>query len=157
MKCVNLQDNKQLGIALRTVNILMKRNMENSPIIKEMDHATGMHGYIIGYLKRHENEEIFQRDVEKHFSIRRSTATAILQLMEKNGLIQRVAVEYDARLKKIVLTEKAERMVRLFDEERHRTEEILKKDLTEQQVELLLGLLKKMSENLIEYGLKEYE
>jgi DNA-binding MarR family transcriptional regulator len=31
----------------------------------------------------------------------------MLKLMEKNGLISRVAVDYDARLKKIVLTEKA--------------------------------------------------
>ena len=111
MKCITQDNSNNLGIALRNVNILIKRSMENSPVKKEMDNVTGMHGYIIGYLKSRGSEDVFQRDVEQRFSMRRSTATAILQLMEKNGLIIRSAVDYDARLKRIQLTEKAERMV----------------------------------------------
>ena len=35
---------------------------------------------------------MFQRDVEAEFNIRRSTATGILQLMEKNGFLLREPV-----------------------------------------------------------------
>ena len=51
--------------------------------------------------------DLRQKDFEQQFNIRRSTASNILALIEKNGLIQRESVPYDARLKKIVLTDKA--------------------------------------------------
>ncbi|MDE7031305.1 MAG: MarR family transcriptional regulator, partial [Lachnospiraceae bacterium] len=46
-----------------------------------------------------------QKTIESDFNIRRSTVTAILQLMEKKGYIRRSAVEGDARLKQISLTD----------------------------------------------------
>ena len=157
MKCITQDNSNNLGIALRNVNILIKRSMENSPVKKEMDNVTGMHGYIIGYLKSRGSEDVFQRDVEQRFSMRRSTATAILQLMEKNGLIIRSAVDYDARLKRIQLTEKAERMVFLFEEDRKRMEEIMKSGLSEKELTTLLELLGKVKNNLLKYQIKECE
>ena len=144
------EKSKNLGIAVRNVNILIKRRMESSPVRKAMDNATGMHGYVIGYLKSREGEDVFQKDVEKRFSIRRSTATAILQLMEKNGFITRESVEYDARLKRIVLTDKAKQLTLLFNEEVRKTEEILKRGLTNEEINLLIDLLGKLQRNLIE-------
>ena len=49
----------------------------------------------------------YQRDVEAAFGLSRSTATGILQLMEKNGLIQRESAADDARLKSLIPTAKA--------------------------------------------------
>lgn len=69
--------------------------------------VTGMQGWIIGYLYEHRDQDVFQRDIQARFSIRRSTTTGTLQLMEKNGLIFRRSVDWDARLKKIELTPKA--------------------------------------------------
>ena len=66
-----------------------------------------MQRWVIGYLSEHEGKDVFQRDLEEEFSVRRSTATGILQLMEKNELITREPVSHDARLKKLVLTPKA--------------------------------------------------
>ncbi len=151
------KEEKSLGIAVRNVNIMIKRRMENSPTRKTLDNATGMHGYILCYLKAQGETHIFQKDVEKKFSMRRSTATAILQLMEKNGLITRESVEYDARLKRIVLTEKAEQLVSLFDVERQKNEEILKKGLSKCEIDTLITLLGKIENNLIEDANKECE
>lgn len=70
--------------------------------------VTHTQGLIIGYLFRDGAEPcIFQRDIEKSFHIRRSTASEILNAMEKNGLIVRTSVPEDARLKRLVLTDKA--------------------------------------------------
>lgn len=59
---------------------------------------------LIGTMHR----EIYQKDLEEEFHIRKSTATGILQLMEKKGFIVRKSVKSDARLKSIVPTPKAE-------------------------------------------------
>lgn len=47
------------------------------------------------------NENVFQKDVEKEFNIRRSTATNILKNMEEKDLIKRTALPSDSRLKTI--------------------------------------------------------
>ena len=70
-------------------------------------HIPIMHGWIIAYLYHNCERDIFQRDIETRFSIRRSTVTGILQRMEKSDLITREPVTYDKRLKKIILSEKS--------------------------------------------------
>ena len=151
------EKSNNLGMALRNVNILIKRRMEGLSTIKTIDNVTGTHGFIIGYLKSRENEDVFQKDVEKRFSMRRSTATAILQLMEKNGLIIRESVEYDARLKRIALTEKANELFSLFKEEIRKNEELLKKGFSQEELETLIYLLGKVQSNLLEDAKKECE
>ena len=67
---------------------------------------------------------IFQKDIEAEFKICRSTVTNILKLMEKKGYIKRESVPYDARLKKLVLTdtgrelhEKTKDMIDMLEEQ----------------------------------------
>ena len=62
---------------------------------------------IIRYLARNADHDVFPQDVERRFGITRSTSCRVLGLMERKGLIVREPVPQDARLKKIVLTDKA--------------------------------------------------
>ena len=99
-------EKKAVGFEIRSLNNHIKRYiiLTRPP---ELDEFTMVHGWAMRFFYENLDRDIFQKDFENHFSIRRSTATKMLQLMEKNGLINRVSVENDARLKKIVLTEKA--------------------------------------------------
>ena len=45
-------------------------------------------------------KDIFQKDLEKEFDLKRSSVSLLLNNMEKSDLIQRVPVAEDARLKK---------------------------------------------------------
>ena len=92
--------------------------------------------------------DLYQRDIEEEFRIRRSTASGILKLMEKNGFIYRKSVARDARLKQIVPTEKAEKfrmdiLMNIKETERRLTEGIPKPDL-----EVGLKVLRHMLLNL---------
>ena len=72
---------------------------------------TGVQSRVMHYILEHgQDGPVFQRDVEAAFNLSRSTTTNILQLMEKNGIIRREGVDYDARLKRLVPTEKAVQM-----------------------------------------------
>lgn len=77
-----------------------------SKLGKDSD-LTQMQGWIIGYLYEHTGENVFQKDIESHFCIARSTATGILKLMEKKGYLIRESLPDDRRLKRLILTEKA--------------------------------------------------
>ena len=73
----------------------------------EVERLSGGNIDIITFLARHSEREIFPQDVERRFGITRSTSSRVLALMERKGLIVRESVPRDARLKKIVLTDKS--------------------------------------------------
>lgn len=141
-------EGRRLAFALRNVNILIKRKMEASEGKRLMDNVTGTHGYVICYLMDNKERDVFQRDIEKRFSIRRSTCTNILNLMQKNGLIERSCVQSDARLKKITLTKKAEEIFAALESERYALEDTLSKGLSADEIETLFSLLERVAENL---------
>lgn len=65
---------------------------------------TGTQIQILNYLNNpSEPGNIFQKQVEKKFNIRRSTATNILKNMEEKGLIKRTVSETDSRVKVIIV------------------------------------------------------
>ena len=70
---------------------------------------SGAQGRVLHYLLDHPDEEIFQKDIEEEFGLRPSTATTLLQSMERKGLLRREPSEKDARYKKLTLTPGAEK------------------------------------------------
>ena len=69
---------------------------------------SGVGGMVLGDIVRanRNGRDVYQRDIEQWFNIRRSSVTALLQGMEQDGFITRCAVEKDARLKRLVATDK---------------------------------------------------
>ncbi len=119
-------------------------------IKNDTGETTAYHGRIIGYIFDRRNEDVFQKDIENRFGIRRSTVTKLLQLMEANGLIKRTSVLSDARLKKITLTEKAVSMHEHFRNEIDKFEEALTKGLTPEEIESFFSVTEKIYNNLTE-------
>lgn len=103
-----------IGFELITLANLMKRELDRAEQSKKIEHVSGANKRIIMYLYANRDKDIFQRDLEENFSVRRSTVSASLQLMEKKGFILRQSVDNDARLKKIVLTPKALEAQKVF-------------------------------------------
>ena len=103
-----MSQERPLVFQVKSLNNQIKRLLERTAIENNGANLTGMQYAILGYLSEHVGvRDLFQRDVEAEFNIRRSTATGMLQLLEREGYIRRIGVPNDARLKKIVLTEKA--------------------------------------------------
>ena len=129
---------------MRRVNNLIFRKINQFHRENEVEDVTPMHEWILSYLFWHRDEPVYQRDIEREFSITRSTVTNILQLMERKGYITRRSVEQDARLKQLVLTEKGrqfhEDTMRAF----HQTDEYVAGLLTEEENTELLRLLNKL-------------
>ena len=142
-----MEPKRHIGFEVRTVNNLIKRYFERHKP-EEFNQSTGVHGWAIRYFYENREKDIFQRDFEDRFSIRRSTATNMLKLMEKNGLIKRESVEYDARLKKIVLTEKAVEIHKKATQNIEMLEKTLNNGITEQELLAFYSVLDKIKTNL---------
>ncbi len=100
-----------VGYELRTLHNLFYRYVHVRNTMEFGQFTSEIHFWVLGYLAEHKNQDVFQRDLETEFEVRRSTMTGILQTMEKNGWILRVSVNYDARLKKLLMTEKAKQIM----------------------------------------------
>ncbi len=133
---------------VRRVNNLIFRKINQFHRANGVEQATPMHGWIIEYLYRHREEQVFQRDIEREFSITRSTVTNILQLMERKGYIQRQSVPQDARLKRLILTEEGARVHEKTMLSLHQTDEFVAGLLTEEENAELLRLLNKLRKGL---------
>ena len=139
---------KSAPVDIALCKISVKRVLDNNSQKEYIDKLTGTHGWALGYLHRNRDRDIFQKDFEKEFDIRRSTASHILSLMEENGMITRESVPYDARLKKIVLTEKAmnieEEVMQFFD----KLEQEFERNITKEELEIFYSVLDKINDNI---------
>ncbi|EHJ00893.1 regulatory protein MarR [Clostridium sp. DL-VIII] len=133
----------------KKINILAKRI--HRKIDKEASQygITGVQGRILGFIYfKSKERDIFQKDIEEELDIRRSSVTSVLQLMEKNGFVDRVSVSEDARLKKIILTEKGlEAQSNIYDFIL-KFEKSLRDELSEAEMNILISLIDRLSEKI---------
>ena len=95
---------RHIGYEIKALSNLMRRNIWGQSGLPEGDEFTEMYGILISFLCRNRDQEIFQKTLEEVFSIRRSTASRLLKQMELEGFIQRLPVDRDARLKRVIPT-----------------------------------------------------
>ena len=143
-----MDKNNDVGFAVRRLTKLIKRDVESSKQRIGLDPLTDVNGWAIGYLYDNQGKDIFQKDFENKFSIRPSTASNILKTMEQKGLIKRVSVESDARLKKIVLTEKAIEIHKKVVKEIENREIRLKSGISEEELQVFFSVMQKLSANM---------
>ena len=85
---------------------------------------------------------------EKEFDLKRSSVSLLLNNMEKSDLIQRVPVAEDARLKKIILTEKALLLNKNISNAIDSIENKLSDSLTLEEINTFYKVLDKIRNNL---------
>ena len=145
---MNMERVQSVCFEFKVISNLIRREIDNSANKQYLDSLTGTNGWVIGYLIRNDGKDIFQRDLEAEFSIRRSTASSILKRMEKNGLIRREPVDYDARLKRLLLTEKSFEVHSLIMDDITTVEKKLVRGLTEAELSAFFETADKLKRNL---------
>lgn len=119
----------------------------------EVESLSGGNIDIITFLARHSEREIFPQDVERRFGITRSTSSRVLALMERKGLSVRESVPRDARLKKIVLTDKSRDIAEALRANAVAMEGILLQGLSDDEIREFMHVLDVMQTNLVSTGL----
>ena len=139
---------RTVGFEIRTLDNMLMRWLFAVRAQKGSDDFTVMQGWIVGFVYGNKGRDIFQKDIEQEYSISRSTATGILQLMEKKGLLRREPVGYDARLKKLVLTEKAVRLHMDTIKDIDLLEKRLVAGIEKEEMDIFFRVIDKMRENI---------
>lgn len=139
-----------LGREIKKTQNLIDRLMKSTTRLNPEDESPFSVKQNCWYLYRNLDKTIYQKDLEKVFSLRRSSASAQLKKMEDMGLILREEVDSDKRLKKISLTASAKDKVEKTISEIILTEEIISSGLSEEEAETLCVLLGKIRQTVDE-------
>lgn len=145
---MNCDNCKHVGYHLRRLDNLLMRNTMAQARSMNLDEVTVMHGWILAYIYENQERDIYQKDIETQFGINRSTVTNIVKLMEKKELIRRESVPKDARLKKLVLTEKGIWAKKVSYEAVQATEKQTVLGISEEELDYFFKLIEKMRKNL---------
>ena len=132
-------DKRHIGYAVNSLSRRISRVMDSIPAIKENKNLTGIQIWVLNFLFRSAEKDVYQRDVEREFNIRRSTG---------GGLIRREPVDFDARLKKIVLTEYAEDIRKQLQAQIKRTEAQMTEGFTDEEIETFFSFVERFKNKL---------
>ena len=136
-----------VGFYIRNLSNLIHRRI-NRMVAEEEESLTARQVWMLDYLIHQGDREIMQKDIEKEFSIRRSTASHMLTLMENNGYVRRVPVPQDARLKRIILTEKGSQAQKRMVDRLRRFEHMLRGGITDEETKFFLDIVRRIGENI---------
>ena len=143
-----MSNTELLGFRIRSVWQQVKRLMNRHLTENDGYGLTGMQFAIVSYIAKESTErDVFQKDLEQKFDIRKSTVTGILNTMERDGLLLRETVPYDARLRKMILTDKALQAKINTEQVIDSVESQLSKGLSEEEIATFLTILAKISKN----------
>ena len=140
--------NEQVGFEIHRTEHMMSRRLEAGVKAEGIDEITLSHGWIIRFLYENRERDIYQKDIEKYFLVGRSTVTNSIQLMEKKGLIRREFVECDARLKKVLLTEKGIQSHETIENMITEMNSGILEGIDEQDAQVFLKVIRRIRENI---------
>lgn len=140
-----------MGRLIQVLSHQMKRKSCVNSMIND-DGLTTMQKHVLKFLLLETlHKVVYQKDIEEEFQIRKSTATGMLQLLEKNGFIVRESEKKDARLKRIIPTRKAEALRPSILAHIRQSEAQLTADISEADVLICKKVLCQMLYNVSEH------
>lgn len=143
--------NMHIGLMIHTLSNQMKRSNACFIDIGDEGELTAIQKHVLKFiLLTSIHRDVYQKDVEEEFQIRKSTVTGILKLMEKNGFIERVSDEKDARYKRLVPTKKAEALRPSIMKHIQGTEARLTEGIIEEDLDICKKVMCQMFYNLAE-------
>ncbi|HJJ41590.1 MAG TPA: MarR family transcriptional regulator [Methanocorpusculum sp.] len=143
------ENRAEVGKTIKVLSNYLNRRLLQIPAFKNQEEITPVQGMLLGFIIEEEGD-IFQKDIEEMFSLRRSTVSGALSSMEKNGLIIREKVAYDARLRKITATKRGEKIHSLIRSELGAIELQIRTGLTEEEMTAFFHTAEKIKRNLLQ-------
>ena len=137
-----------LGMEINCVSNMIRRSIDQRIAAMPGEKLSRMDSWIIHYMLDHQQEDVFQKDVERALAMTRSNVSKAVDQMVHKGLILRSPVDYDARLKKLTLTPKVLETHRLVEGEIANFEQLLAAGFTSQELTQFKEYLGRVARNI---------
>lgn len=142
-----MNPSQAIGYEFRVVHQMIHHKMEQFRAENQCE-LTFVQSRVMGFLTHNQSRDVYQKDIEVEMRIRRSTATEILNVLERNGYLVRIPSAEDRRLKKLVMTDKARELDQKMNENIDRMEKLLARNLTDEQLAVFFTVVDQIKKNL---------
>ncbi|MFV0559228.1 MAG: MarR family winged helix-turn-helix transcriptional regulator [Enterococcus sp.] len=139
---------KSLGFEIRELSILLGRYIDSTAKKMQIEDLRGPQAMVIHFIYGHPEQKIYQKDIEKELSIRKPSASQLLDRMEGKGYIERLVSDTDKRYRQVILTEKAVANIKQVEQLRKCVELNLTKEITKEEQASFLKIVTKMKANI---------
>lgn len=135
--------------AMMNLNCIWHRVIENSMADLGL---TSIQSRMLGYLyfQLQNGKQVFQKELEEEFRIRKSSVTSVIQMLEKKGLVRRAGVTGDARRKELMLTEQGIAVQETVMERLDALEGLVNEALSPKEKQIWLSCIRKIETRLKE-------
>ena len=137
---------RKIGKEMREVQQLLHRKYELNKE-QQSEKLTQVQVHVLMYIHRHDGQ-VFQKDIEQHLKVRRSTASQILNVLERESYVERMRLESDARMKEIVVTDKTLALIDSMERHMKETESMLRVNISDNDMETFFKVIDQIKENL---------
>lgn len=137
---------KRIGLELRKAQqaIIHRIEKDRQELSLFLTHGQAR---IISFV-RDSDEPVYQKDIEEHLRIRRSTTTEMLNVLERDGYIKRTRAKHDARLKEINVTELSYKVIDEMTQYFDCLEDIIEKGIDQKDKDVFFKVLNQIKKNM---------
>lgn len=136
-----------IGFKIREMGLIIEKYIQHEAVQSGLEHLDGPQGAVLFYLTNHEEENIFQKDIEQLLNIQKASASGLIKRMEKNGFIQVEALEHDKRYNVIKVTPAGKAKRQAIEEFANCVETNLITGVSEEELRIFHNVLKKVTHN----------
>ncbi len=140
-----------LGIEVKKTSKAIKGYV-NKAVSKALEKynisISGTEGMILSYVFRHAERIVSAKVLLEEFGVSKATMSQSLSTLYKKGLITYEEWDEDGRVKRIVLTDMANSLEKEIEEALLEVDTFLKGAFTNEEIELLHSLLRKLRERI---------
>ena len=142
-----MEEKKPIGFIVKQINNIYEKELTRR---LKMLGITSSQCAVLNYLFRSNQEEVTQREIEKHLNLKNPTVTGLLKRLDEKGFVLCVQSTSDRRCKNIYLTEKAYDIQKKMESDRKKLDKRLTIGMTKKETELLRKGLEKVLYNISE-------
>ena len=142
-----MRERTTIGFLVKQINNIYEKDFNR--MLKSIG-ITSSQCAVLDYLFHSSKEEITQRDIERHLSLKNPTVTGLLKRLDEKGFILSVPSTTDKRCKNIYLTEKAYDIQKMMEASRKKSDRQLTMGMTQKEVQALKKALEKVLYNISE-------
>ena len=142
-----MEEKQPLGFIVKQINNVYEKELTSR---LKMLGITSSQCAVLNYLFQSNQEEVTQREVEKHLNLKNPTVTGLLKRLDEKGFVLCVQSPTDKRCKNIYLTEKAFDIQKKMESDRKKLDKRLTIGMTKKEVEVFRRGLEKVLYNISE-------
>jgi DNA-binding MarR family transcriptional regulator len=143
-----MNEEKPIGAEIRHTDNLIKAYIDQTLENHLKENLTGIEGMTMGYIFRHQDQEITAKEVMARSRVSKATTSQTLNGLVKKGYIRMSPSKTDKRKKVITLTAKGEQVEAEFNEIFKEISARVKKGITPEEEATVRGILAKIRANV---------